>query len=100
MGRPHLHNKRRFSTYRAMDRLEESRPLIVVPAVGDNLAMLSIEGAQKAYQEQEDAFKVMLGIQPGTSGELTEASERFMEEWFEKRFGRKPIPIEELTANG
>jgi hypothetical protein len=96
LARPHCHNKRKFNTYRLLDRLEESRPLIVIPAVGENLGMLNIDGVMRNYEEQYDSFKELLGVEPDASSEAAEASEEFMEQWFERRFGRKPVPIEDL----
>jgi hypothetical protein len=97
LSRPHCQNKRRFNTYRLLDRAEDSRPVTVIPAVGENLSMPSIDSVQRNYQEQADSLKESLGYAPAASGEEIQASEEFMAAWFERRYGRKPIPIEEIT---
>lgn len=71
---------------------------MVIPAVGEGLAMPLIEQVTQNYRTEYKSLTDMLGASPGSLGAVisTGIDERHMSDWFEKRFGRKPIPIEDL----
>jgi hypothetical protein len=96
LSRPHKHNKRRFNNYRQLDRLEETRPVVVLPAVGEGFGMLQIDAVTRLYREEHQNLRRSLGGATDASGKLTEAEEQAIAVAFERRFGRKPIPIEDL----
>lgn len=91
----HRSNKRKFNTYRTMDSLSEIRPIVVIPAVGENLAMLSIDNAQSNFQEQQINFYKEIGltrITPVIDPEI----ELAIKAQLEKAVGKKIYTIEEL----
>lgn len=96
MSQPHCHNKRRFNTFRLMEQTERARPIVVIPAVGEKLGMLSLDAVTRKYQEQCDSLNQTIFSQSGASGKLTEEDMENIAIAFERRFGKKPIPIEDL----
>jgi hypothetical protein len=45
-----------------MDRNEQSRPQVVLPAVGENLGMLNAQSVRNEYVEQDKKFWESIGI--------------------------------------
>jgi hypothetical protein len=98
MSRPHKHNKRRFNTYRTLDRIEDARPVVVLPAVGEGFGMLQIDAVTRFYRDEHQNLRKALGGPLDASSKLTEAEEKGIALAFERRFGKKPIPVEDLIG--
>ena len=95
MKSPHEWNKRKYATYHLLDELEEKRVLIVIPAVGENLALMDYQVAIRNYEEVRERFKASFLKSVETvvpDEEETEVSR----EVFERTTGTKLIPIEEI----
>jgi len=92
---PHHWNRRKFETYRLLDSLDSSRPIIVLPAVGANLSMLSLDAVKRMQRELDEEFQKHVGkrkIELPPDPQLIELETFFRSKGI--------VPLEELLTTG
>lgn len=93
LNNPHCSNKRKFRTYKAMDKLQSDTPILAIPLIGDSIK----RAASIADQAKQGLFEA-IGVNMSQPTMTIEESDD-MKKILEREIGHELIDIEDLIKN-